>query len=123
MRDTDESRVGPVLRDLVAAEVRALMARRRVSGAELARGIGVPQASLQRRLSGRYPFDVDVLAMIADYFDVPLHSLFLVPRGGDAAASAGRRLAPATRPGPGREIRKSLLPGFRDTSGPTGLAA
>jgi transcriptional regulator with XRE-family HTH domain len=105
--------VRPALRDLVAAEVRAEMGRRRISGAELARAIGEPQASLQRRLSGRYPFDVDLLARIADYLDVPLHELFLVGHrgGGDAAATAGRRLSPAATGHAdrrGRETRKSL---------------
>ncbi len=83
MSETDVPRE-TVLRELIAAEVRALMGRRRVSGAELARTIGVPQASLQRRLSGRYPFDVETLAKIADAFGVPLHSLFLVGHRGDA---------------------------------------
>jgi transcriptional regulator with XRE-family HTH domain len=68
--------VRPALRDLVAAEVRAEMGRRRISGAELARAIDEPQASLQRRLSGRYPFDVDLLAHIAAYFGVPITSFF-----------------------------------------------
>lgn len=52
------------------------MGRHRTTGAELARAIGEPQASLQRRLSGRYPFDVDLLAQIADYFGVPVTSFF-----------------------------------------------
>jgi transcriptional regulator with XRE-family HTH domain len=69
------------LRVQVAEEVRALMGRRRVTGAELARAIDVPQASLQRRLSGRYPFDVDLLAQVADYFGVPVVSLF--PKAGE----------------------------------------
>jgi transcriptional regulator with XRE-family HTH domain len=52
------------------------MGRRRVTGAELARAINVPQASLQRRLSGRYPFDVDLLAQIAAFFAVPVVTFF-----------------------------------------------
>jgi transcriptional regulator with XRE-family HTH domain len=64
------------LRDQVAEEVRALMGRRRVTGAELARAIGVPQASLQRRLAGRYPFDVDLLEAIAGHFGVSATAFF-----------------------------------------------
>lgn len=52
------------------------MGRRRITGVDLAKAIGVPQSSLQRRLSGRYPFDVDELAMIATYFGVPIVTFF-----------------------------------------------
>lgn len=75
MTTTDEPDIG-ALRGRVAEEVRALMGRRQVTGAQLARAIGVPQASLQRRLSGRYPFDVDLLANIAGYFGVPVVTFF-----------------------------------------------
>lgn len=75
MTTTDEPDIG-ALRGRVAEEVRALMGRRQVTGAQLARAIGVPQASLQRRLSGRYPFDVDLLADIAAYFGVPVVAFF-----------------------------------------------
>lgn len=53
-----------------------MMGRRRVTGAELARAIGVPQASLQRRLAGRYPFDVDLLEAIAGHFGVSATAFF-----------------------------------------------
>lgn len=75
MTTTDEPDIG-ALRGRVAEEVRALMGRRQVTGAQLARAIGVPQASLQRRLSGRYPFDVDLLASIASYFGVGVVTFF-----------------------------------------------
>jgi transcriptional regulator with XRE-family HTH domain len=75
MTTTDEPDIG-ALRDRVAEEVRALMGRRKTTGAQLARAIGVPQASLQRRLSGKYPFDVDLLADIAAYFGVPVVYFF-----------------------------------------------
>jgi transcriptional regulator with XRE-family HTH domain len=70
------------LRDRVAEEVRAMMGRRRITGAELARAIGVPQASLQRRLAGRYPFDVDLLEVIAQHFGVPVTAFFPQSRAG-----------------------------------------
>lgn len=60
-----------------------MMGRRRVTGAELARAINVPQASLQRRLSGRYPFDVDLLGEIASFFGVPVIAFFPPPREGN----------------------------------------
>lgn len=68
--------VGPALRDRVAEEVRALMGRRRTTGAQLARAIGAPQSSLQRKLSGRYPLDIDDLEAIAAYFSVSVISFF-----------------------------------------------
>jgi transcriptional regulator with XRE-family HTH domain len=99
MRTTDVPGVGPALRDRVAEEVRALMGRRRVTGAELARAINVPQASLQRRLSGRYPFDVDLLEQIATYFRVPVVTLFPSPE-----AAQGITLK-SSRPSGDRPVR------------------
>ena len=53
-----------------AEEVRALMARRRVSQEVLATVIGVTQTQVSKRLRGRIPFDVDEIELIADYFQV-----------------------------------------------------
>jgi transcriptional regulator with XRE-family HTH domain len=81
-------------RELVAAEVRALMGRgrghRRVSQAKLAADLHMAQASLSRRLTGEVPFDIDELAKIARYFGVPLGRLL-----GDAATigDTGRLLS------------------------------
>jgi len=79
----DEESIRPApseLSEMVAEEVRAELGRRRITGAALARAIGEPQASLQRRLSGRYPFDVELLGRIADHLGVPVVQFF----GGDA---------------------------------------
>jgi transcriptional regulator with XRE-family HTH domain len=113
MSEPDAPRIGPGLNARVAEEVRALMGRRKVSGAELARAIKVPQASLQRRLSGRYPFYVDTLAAIADYLGTPLGDLLDAARyGGDAAM---RQLGPAPQPGsPVTGAEKSRPEGVRD---------
>jgi transcriptional regulator with XRE-family HTH domain len=75
MSITDVPGVGPALRERVAEEVRALMGRRRTTGAQLARAIGVPQSSLSRKLTGRYALDVDDLEAIAAYFEIPVASL------------------------------------------------
>lgn len=53
-----------------------MMGRRRTTGVDLARAINYPQSSLQRRLSGRYPFDVDLLEAIADHFGVSVTVFF-----------------------------------------------
>ena len=60
----------------VAAEIRGLMAKKRVTQEQLAAHMGVSQAAIARRLSGRVPFDVDELSKIAEYFAVPVASLY-----------------------------------------------
>ena len=59
----------------VAAEVRGLMAKKRVTQERLASHLGVSQPSIARRLNGHVPFNVDELAAIAGYFDIPLPRL------------------------------------------------
>lgn len=61
---------GPTLRAQVAEEVRVWLARRRVSGAQLARELGRSQTFIQKRLDGRQAFDVDDLEQIARILDV-----------------------------------------------------
>jgi transcriptional regulator with XRE-family HTH domain len=65
-----------------AAEVRAELARQRISQRDLAARLDPPQNQmyLQRRLSGRVGFDVDDLAAIAAALAVPV-TQFLPPDG------------------------------------------
>jgi transcriptional regulator with XRE-family HTH domain len=58
-----------------AGAVRAELARRRISGRELARGLGWSVPTTWRRLSGTSPFDVNELAAVAAYLGVPVASL------------------------------------------------
>lgn len=60
----------------VGDEVRAMMARRRISQTKLALAMGKSQSSVNRRLRGKQPFDVEELAQVAQILDVPL-STFL----------------------------------------------
>lgn len=53
------------LRELVAEDVRAELARRRLSGSALAVLLGQSQKWVSRRLSGEVAFDVDDLERIA----------------------------------------------------------
>jgi len=114
-------------RRLVADEVRAWMGRRRMNQTMVAARMDRSEMYLSRRLNGFLAFSTDDLFRLADLLDVPADVFLHVSRGGDAPAARVplrvTRTVPATRPGAGRETRKSLLPGFRDTSGPTGLAA
>jgi transcriptional regulator with XRE-family HTH domain len=63
------------LRVQVAEEVRATMARRRVSGVALARRLGKSQPWISRRLVGDVAFDLDDLEAIATALDVPVAQL------------------------------------------------
>lgn len=67
--------VGP-LREQVAEEVRALMARRRISGVQIAKRIGRSQTYIWRRLSGETAFDLDDLQALAVVLDVEVIDLF-----------------------------------------------
>jgi transcriptional regulator with XRE-family HTH domain len=55
---------------LVAAEVRAEMARQRMSQVKLAELLGVAQQTISRRIVGEVPFDVTELVQIADLLKV-----------------------------------------------------
>lgn len=60
------------LRQRVAAEVRAEMARRRVSQSELARRLGEGQPWVNRRVNGDVALDLDDLERISEALDAPI---------------------------------------------------
>lgn len=78
------------MRDQVAAEVRAEMARQRLSGRALAARLGWPQNRLSRRLAGDTPFTVDDLALVAGELDVPVTSFF---SSAPVRTSSGKRFS------------------------------
>jgi transcriptional regulator with XRE-family HTH domain len=57
--------------EAVAARVRAVLGELNISGAELARRVGVTQSYMARRLLGRYPFTATDLMNIAEEIGVP----------------------------------------------------
>lgn len=57
------------------ANVRAEMARKKISQAALADHMGLSQAAISARLNGRTPFDINELAAIAHFLDVGLEAL------------------------------------------------
>jgi transcriptional regulator with XRE-family HTH domain len=61
-----------------AGAVRAELARRRVSGRDLARKLGWSPSATARRLSGEKPFDINELQQIASVLDVPVSLLVVV---------------------------------------------
>ncbi|WP_165947371.1 helix-turn-helix transcriptional regulator [Micromonospora sp. 15K316] len=76
MSDNGADTVTP-MRELVAEELRVLLARRRMSASHLARKLGMTQSYLARRMSGDTAFDVDDLARIAEVLGVTV--LDLIP--------------------------------------------
>jgi transcriptional regulator with XRE-family HTH domain len=74
MSETTATGTAPI-KQRVASEVRANMARQRISGSEMARRIGVSQPYLHRRISGEIPFDIDDLARVAEVLNVRIADL------------------------------------------------
>ena len=62
------------------------LARRRISGRELARALGWSAPTTWRRLSGVLPFDIDELAAVARFLEMPLGDL--LPDEGPAEVAA-----------------------------------
>lgn len=75
------------MRELVAEELRVLLARRRMSASELGRRIGVTQPYISRRLTGEIAFDLDDLQRIADAMGVTIADL--LPRSQRVATLNG----------------------------------
>lgn len=72
IRDLQEH---PVLRHRIAAEVRAQMARRQVSGASMAVTLGKSQKWMSRRTTGEIAFDMDDLEQVAKVLEVDVEQL------------------------------------------------
>ena len=64
------------LHEKVAAEVRAHLARQRLSGRQAAMRLGWTQPYMSRRLTGEIPFDVTDLEAIAGLLNVPVTAFF-----------------------------------------------
>lgn len=62
-------------REAVAAEVRAVAARKRVAQKAIASVLGISQQAMSRRWTGQLAFDVDELAVVADYLGIDWHDL------------------------------------------------
>jgi hypothetical protein len=67
--------------ELVAAEVRAELARKQLSGVRAARALGWTQNYLSVRLRGMVAFDVTDLMKIAELLEVPVSTFFQFPAG------------------------------------------
>jgi len=61
----------------VAANIRAELARQKVSQTQVAERLGLSQAAVSRRLSGALPFELDEIAAVADLLNVRARDLIL----------------------------------------------
>lgn len=59
----------------VAAQIRRLLEERGMSGRQLALAAGINPRSMDRKLAGTSPFDVDDLAALAPVFDITASDL------------------------------------------------
>ena len=67
------------MREVIAEELRAVLARRRLSASELARRMGVSQPYISRRLTGDTALDIDDLEQIAGILGMEIADLFPMP--------------------------------------------
>jgi len=65
------------LREHVAEEIRVILARRKMSGAELARRTGIKQSTMSRRMTGETAFDMDDLEAISAVLGIEVGDLFV----------------------------------------------
>jgi len=93
---TDGVSVQSLLRERVAEEVRALLARKMMTGADLATAIGRSPMYVSRRLRGEVAFDLDDMERLADVFGVGVSDLLPKP---EIASRASRPPATAHYPG------------------------
>ena len=66
--------------ETTAGAVRAELARKRITGRQMARDLGWSVTPTHYRITGKYPFTIDQLVAIADYLQVPLVSLLPADR-------------------------------------------
>lgn len=64
----------------IAAPIKAHLAVAGISGAELSRRIGIDQAQISRRLSGKLTFTADDLVAIANELNLTLPELLQMPK-------------------------------------------
>ena len=77
------------LREYVAEEIRALLARRMANGAKLAAALGKSEMYVSRRLRGETAFDVDDLEKIAGFLGVEVTDLLPRPTEGRVLTTIG----------------------------------
>lgn len=108
------------LREHAAEEIRVILARRRMSAAELARRTGIKQSTMSRRMTGETAFDLDDLEAIAEVLGIAVGDL--LPQ----SAGVNLSLTPVVRPvratSTGTPLRRTasrpMVPTRRDLARP-----
>ena len=80
----------PRLTEQVAEEIRALLARRRISGRELARRMGASHSWVNFRLTGAQPMTLDDLQRFAEFLNVEVTDLLPRANEGRALTTVGQ---------------------------------
>jgi len=106
------------LSQMIAEEIRALMARRRMSGRQLAGQLGVSPSWVSYRLTGAQPIDVNDLSGIAKALGVGVHDLLPPPE--KAAEAAGPSTTFWYPPVADRPARAGSAKGNRPAGHPCG---
>jgi transcriptional regulator with XRE-family HTH domain len=114
MTDTANERA-PTLSERAAEEIRAVMGRRRITGAALARQLSVSDAWISYRLNGKQPIDLNDLERIASILGVhPVELLGL--RRGLAREDTVRYQHPADEAAPSGQLVAAGSPSVRSLS-------
>lgn len=71
-----------IVKDHIAAEIRAEIARQRLTQTELAARMGISQAAFSRNLNGRVPLTVDFVQEVAGVLGVPISRFLNYPDSG-----------------------------------------
>jgi transcriptional regulator with XRE-family HTH domain len=108
---TDGVEVQHLLRERVAEEVRALLARRMMTGADLAAAIGKSPMYVSRRVRGEVAFDLDDMERLAGVFGVDVNDL--LPRTTKAGAGRSSELKDGLASPAGRPLKRSDRPSDR----------
>lgn len=94
-------------RESVAGEVLAELARRRMTRRALAAKAGINATTLERRLTGQYPFTYDELVAIAAVFDLPVTTILArAEENGGAMNARNQKLTDAKAAAQSRATQK-----------------
>ena len=107
----------PHISDLVAENVRVLMARTRTKQNTLANALGMTQGAVSKKLNGDRPFTLDEIELVAAHFEVPITDLFeqqgfRVPAATGQTQQRNRTRSTATR---GTSSVQSITGEYGDT--------
>jgi len=102
----------------IIGELRALMARRRVTQGQLADVLGCSAQSVTRRMKGDKSFTIDELDTIAAYLDVPITAFFTSSDpAGDVTKASWTTAAQQPKRGPGGPTRSRCGDPYAQLSG------